>query len=332
MCHFLGDLPCVWQGNLKKLIFIVGLLSTLDVSEAEDPVFSSNLDQKFCNYSHTRLYESNCRDCKHEPCTPLDALVHLKRFCPIINTTEGETQTCRFTCLKVYKVRDCCQGLWGDDCNQECPGGRQNPCNGHGECSNEYGGCACDAGFEGTSCELCTDPTKYGPNCSQDCTCKNGTCNNGIHGDGLCVEDNPCQRSVCGAKSQCTYLGQGRHTCACNEGYAGDGTECAPINPCQNNSGGCDVTTDCIYTGPNQHKCQCKEGYEGYTPGKGCKLKDMCTPGLCGAHAVCETREPLKHSCDCMEGYSWNGTKCIGNIIEVSCFIFHMNTYGLSSN
>ncbi|BFZ10685.1 hypothetical protein BsWGS_13724 [Bradybaena similaris] len=289
------------------------------------PVSSLPLDKRFCSYTHTRSYTTGCEDCSPYAeipvrlCDPGYTLESLKS-CVYIRQDRKihHAHGCIYRCQGNYTTRDCCQGLWGDDCNEECPGGRHNPCNGHGKCSSKTGACACEARFEGTSCELCTDPTKYGPKCSQDCTCENGICNNGIFGDGLCTQDSPCHSSVpvCGANSQCIHTGPGSHTCACNDGYAGDGTECAPINPCQNNSGGCDVTTDCIYTGPNQHRCQCKQGYEGYTPGKGCKLKDMCTPGLCGAFAVCETREPLKHSCVCKEGYSWNGAACSGNIIE----------------
>lgn len=94
MHHFLGDLSCVWQGNIKKFIFLVGLLSTLGVSVAEDPVPSSDLDQKFCNRTQKRIYQSTCQGCENEPCGPEDT------FGIVFLTASHNSSVCIF--LELY--------------------------------------------------------------------------------------------------------------------------------------------------------------------------------------------------------------------------------------
>ncbi|PVD32136.1 hypothetical protein C0Q70_07564 [Pomacea canaliculata] len=48
----------------------------------------------------------------------------------------------------------CLQGFWGNKCQNECPGGSQNPCSGHGKCA-EDGTCWCDRHWSGINCSSC---------------------------------------------------------------------------------------------------------------------------------------------------------------------------------
>ncbi|XP_070533132.1 uncharacterized protein [Ptychodera flava] len=50
----------------------------------------------------------------------------------------------------------CNKGFWGESCTEVCPGGTQNPCNGHGMCMAENGLCRCDVGWsDGSNCTEC---------------------------------------------------------------------------------------------------------------------------------------------------------------------------------
>jgi hypothetical protein len=52
---------------------------------------------------------------------------------------------------------ECNSGYWGTYCDKECPGGSDNPCNGHGTCHVESGTCACLVNWKGDSnCGSCT--------------------------------------------------------------------------------------------------------------------------------------------------------------------------------
>src|SRR5438105_3213097 len=67
----------------------------------------------------------------------------------------------------------------------------------------------------------------------------------------------------CSAHASCNSTGPGTNTCACNSGYAGDGTNCAAINSCLTNNGGCSSNATCTSTGPATNSCACNTGYNG---------------------------------------------------------------------
>ena len=51
----------------------------------------------------------------------------------------------------------CYSGYWGDKCDQVCPGGASNPCNGHGTCQRDTGKCSCLENWNGDdNCGTCT--------------------------------------------------------------------------------------------------------------------------------------------------------------------------------
>lgn len=66
---------------------------------------------------------------------------------------------------------------------------------------------------------------------------------------------NTCSASPppCDEHAECVYEGPARYHCYCVNGYQGDGVYCEPINPCQEENGGCDQETSfCSYLAPNQ--------------------------------------------------------------------------------
>ena len=51
----------------------------------------------------------------------------------------------------------CYDGYWGSDCSNVCPGGYDNPCNGHGVCNPGDGTCTCQVNWNGdTVCSACS--------------------------------------------------------------------------------------------------------------------------------------------------------------------------------
>ena len=79
--------------------------------------------------------------------------------CPSGNCTGGPAHKCglvpKTTWLGKYVspiLKVChCENLTmaGPYCDKECPHGRSNPCNGHGECIYSTATCACDFGWQG---------------------------------------------------------------------------------------------------------------------------------------------------------------------------------------
>lgn len=49
----------------------------------------------------------------------------------------------------------CETGYWGIACEEECPGGFENVCSGHGDCDTNSGQCTCRANFQGSDCSMC---------------------------------------------------------------------------------------------------------------------------------------------------------------------------------
>lgn len=55
------------------------------------------------------------------------------------------------------------------------------------------------------------------------------------------------------SQAECIQTGPGRHVCACQEGWTGDGRDCSAINNCLLPSvAGCHENATCIYVGPGQ--------------------------------------------------------------------------------
>ncbi|XP_058597564.1 stabilin-2 isoform X1 [Neofelis nebulosa] len=237
---------------------------------------------------------------------------------------------CARYCNATVKIPKCCKGFYGPDCNQ-CPGGFSNPCSGNGQCADGLDGngtCICQDGFQGSQCQFCSDPNKYGPRCDKKCLCIYGTCNNRIDSDGACLAGT-CregstgtfchkQTSTCGPYVQSCHIhatceySHGTASCVCKAGYEGDGSLCSETDPCAGfTPGGCSHNAECIKTGPGTHTCVCQEGWTG--DGRDCSEINNCLlPGTGGCHvnATCLYVGPGQNECECKEGFRGNGIDC----------------------
>ncbi|XP_078677001.1 stabilin-2-like isoform X1 [Branchiostoma floridae x Branchiostoma belcheri] len=295
------------------------------------PTASSPRPSRFgsrCDVTATVTATTACRTC------PLNAEVE----CPkgTTKTTQGEglrdcqyripvfgswgivLTGCHHVCARQVLQPQCCPGYWGPDC-QECPGGADNPCSGHGACAGGIQGngtCTCEGGFGGIACETCKNDKLYGPECSGECTCVHGICKSGLEGDGSCTClsgykgehcDEPlphCDALDCNQFGRCVEQAQGEElVCRCLPGYHGDGkNSCLPIDPCL--EAVCAPQADCIHTGPNQHRCECRPNYSG--DGRVCLPIDPCQTNFGGCptnSTVCVYDAPGKAHCECKQGY-----------------------------
>uniref|UniRef100_A0A3Q3KRR5 Stabilin 1 n=1 Tax=Monopterus albus TaxID=43700 RepID=A0A3Q3KRR5_MONAL len=237
---------------------------------------------------------------------------------------------CAKNCANTTKK--CCKGFYGPDC-KPCIGGFQHPCYDKGTCFDGIhgnGSCSCKSGFKGVACHICSDPSKHGDNCDEECRCVHGVCDNrpgsgGLCRRGSCIEgytgencDNtamPCNsdglQQHCHIHAYCTHTGL--HTvCVCRDGYEGDGHSCSPINPClKSNRGGCHTNAECVYVGPGNVSCVCAGGWTG--DGKMCVEINNClleSPRPCSPNADCYYVGPGSSRCECKKGYMGNGIVC----------------------
>uniref|UniRef100_A0A2K5ZG23 Stabilin-2 n=2 Tax=Mandrillus leucophaeus TaxID=9568 RepID=A0A2K5ZG23_MANLE len=237
---------------------------------------------------------------------------------------------CARYCNATVKIPKCCKGFYGPDCNQ-CPGGFSNPCSGNGQCADSLAGngtCICKEGFQGSQCQFCSDPNKYGPQCNKKCPCVHGTCDNRIDSDGACLtgtcRDGSAgrlcdkQTSACGPYMQfchihatCEYS-SGTVSCVCKAGYEGDGTVCSEMDPCTGlTPGGCSRNAECIKTGMGTHTCVCQQGWTGN--GRDCLEINNCllpSAGGCHDNATCLYVGPGQNECECKKGFRGNGIDC----------------------
>uniref|UniRef100_U3K2S4 Stabilin 1 n=1 Tax=Ficedula albicollis TaxID=59894 RepID=U3K2S4_FICAL len=213
----------------------------------------------------------------------------------------------------VFQRSVCCPGYYGHQCEM-CPGRPGRWCSGHGECqdgSQGSGECRCLEGFHGTACEMC-EVGRYGADCRAECACDNGICNDGLQGDGSCecnCEIDPCtiDHGGCSMHAVCTKVSPGERTCACKEGYAGDGTLCMEIDLCLENNGGCHTNAECIKTGPKKVSV----------------LEELlqaafCFPcqnnGGCSPFGLCKYTGPGTRNCSCSWHSIGDGFTCRGKV------------------
>lgn len=100
-------------------------------------------------------------------------------------------------------------------------------------------------------------------------------------------------------------------TCACQEGFTGDGLECADLDECAIlGAHNCSATNSCVNT-LGSYTCVCPEGFL-LSSELGCEDVDECAePGLsrCHALATCINGEG-NYSCVCPAGYVGDGRHC----------------------
>uniref|UniRef100_A0A3B4ZPW1 Stabilin 1 n=1 Tax=Stegastes partitus TaxID=144197 RepID=A0A3B4ZPW1_9TELE len=227
-------------------------------------------------------------------------------------------------------TKQCCRGFFGPDC-KPCIGGFQHPCYDKGTCFDGIhgnGSCSCRPGLTGVACHICSDPTKHGEHCDEECRCVHGVCDNrpgsrgacrrgscldGFSGDFCDKMATPCNSD--GLLEHChihAYFQQNGCQCLCRDGYEGDGHSCSPVNPCsRTDRGGCDANAQCAPLRPGEATCVCAEGWTG--DGKVCIEINNCaaaTRGGCSANADCNHIGPGQSECVCKTGYMGNGIVC----------------------
>eukprot|EP00759_Apiculatamorpha_spiralis_P009261 PhF_6_TR15967/c0_g1_i1/m.24932 len=209
----------------------------------------------------------------------------------------------------------CDAGWYGEVCDQECIGGRNNPCNGRGTCAPRDGVCRClntveDGFWAGKGCTAC-DVFYTSSTCAIPCpVTPRGVCNG--HGrcyegvcylcdDGYCgvachkttTECRPCLSDDCSGHGWCnTEIGNTYGKCLCFPGYYG--LRCTE-KPCPSNGEfECSGHGSCV---PDLKICTCSKGYGA----EDCSVQcPTTTPGSpCSSHGKCTTAG----LCECSPGY-----------------------------
>ena len=113
----------------------------------------------------------------------------------------------------------------------------------------------------------------------------------------LCKDE--CQESKCDSNAVCEDE-IGSFTCACKDGFIGNGTECTDINECKTHE--CHSNAKC-YNIPGYFNCTCDSGYSD--DGVKCSDIDECFENLddCAFNANCSNIEG-GFACKCRSGYS----------------------------
>ena len=230
----------------------------------------------------------------------------------------------------------CLDGWGGDGCDQCRVGYFGSGCTActcvNGVCRDGADGdgtcTSCTAHWTGTNCDTCTTGWAgadcsacalgyFGADCSP-CLCEHGECDDGIDGDGHCVE--PCTTGWTG--TDCEICAADFYTaaclpCLCKNGVCSDGTsgtgEC--LGECNTGATGSSCE-NCVagYFGPNCAPCtcehgDCKDGVEGDGTCSSCETGwrgDNCNS--CAADffgATCVPCSCLNGICD--GGYSGSG-------------------------
>ncbi|KAM6468194.1 stabilin-1 isoform 1-T1 [Liasis olivaceus] len=324
--------------NRRDILASNGIIHTLDgilIPLSILPI----LPQK-CNEVHYKVVEGSCVDCEQlnsSVCPPGSKVMKDKAFsaeCVYAHDPLGLNvlkKGCLRHCNQTVMITGCCKGFFGPSCTP-CPGGYSNPCYNKGNCNDGIHGngqCSCHDGFKGIACHICSSPNKHGENCSEDCGCVHGICDNRPGSRGVChpgtcaagytgelcdTRSHSCE-SVdatlnCHVHATCSLNDTVR--CVCLDGYEGDGFSCKPIDSCSKpGRGGCSENATCTSTGPGTVSCQCIRGWTG--DGKACVAIDNCvteTRGGCHINADCNYIGPGQSSCMCKKGYEGDGYTC----------------------
>ncbi|XP_042746083.1 stabilin-2 [Lagopus leucura] len=304
-----------------------------------------------CDETKSQIAMGVCASCfSHalSPCPPDSKPIPFsKRTCIIEGPAYPKTGCTRYCNITIKKPK-CCRGFFGPSCSP-CPGGFSKPCSGNGQCMDGLEGngtCICAEAFQGSLCQFCSDPDKYGPQCDKKCLCIYGKCDNRIDSDGICLPGScrngyigkfcdkavvPCEPSLqlCHEHADC-QLSDGAVSCVCKSGYEGDGMTCSRVDPCASlNSGGCNIHAECIQTGSGGHVCACQPGWTG--DGWDCSAINNCLlPSMSGCHenATCIYIGPGQNDCKCKDGFRGNGIECtpINSCLEQNGKCHHLAT------
>jgi plastocyanin len=147
-----------------------------------------------------------------------------------------------------------------------------------------------------------------GDGCANDCTEETGFECAGTKPT-VCTNIDECDAATdnCDENAGCTDT-PGSFTCACNDGYVGDGLTCDDIDECMDELDDCSDDADCANTG-GSFTCACHDGFLG--DGVECEDIDECGENVddCDVNAECANTAG-SFTCTCDNGYAGDGTDC----------------------
>ncbi|KAG8128276.1 hypothetical protein E2320_015139 [Naja naja] len=281
--------------NKRDILASNGIIHTLDgilIPSSILPILP-----KKCNEVNYKVVKGSCVDCElfnSSVCPPGSQIMEVKAIsneCVYTNDALG-LNVLKKGCQRYCTLKEVCNdGIHGN------------------------GQCNCYDGFKGVACHICSNPNKHGKNCTEDCSCIHGICDNRPGSKGVCqtgtcadgytgefcdVHSHSCESNGetlnCHVHAACTV--KDTVNCVCLDGYEGDGFSCKPIDACSKpGRGGC--SDNCI------------QGWTG--DGKACVAIDNCvteTRGGCHINADCNYIGPGQSSCMCKKGYEGDGYVC----------------------
>uniref|UniRef100_A0A8C0BRM7 Stabilin 2 n=1 Tax=Buteo japonicus TaxID=224669 RepID=A0A8C0BRM7_9AVES len=230
----------------------------------------------------------------------------------------------------------CCKGFFGPDCSP-CPGGFSKPCSGNGRCMDGLDGngtCVCAEAFQGSHCQFCSDPGKYGPQCDKECLCIYGKCDNRIDSNGICLPGSCrsgytgklCDKQIVPCKPSLLFC-HAHADCQLSDGaMPPKRPEQMPLHLLQ---------AECIRMGPGEHTCVCQAGWTG--DGRDCSAINNCllpTAAGCHENATCIYVGPGQNDCKCKDGFRGNGIECtpINSCLEQNGKCHHLATCQFESS
>jgi len=154
-----GNAQCINLGLATSEFYYLSCLHDIATSGQLSAGMASNV-----------AYANKCQSLLNLPSWPLQPYCNSFPF-PGVHVPNYIGANCSVRCVfgtaspQNREVCVCSQGFFGPSCEQVCPGGAANTCNGHGTCT-PTGVCLCDPNWNGDgTCKTCT-PGWLGLDCS----------------------------------------------------------------------------------------------------------------------------------------------------------------------
>jgi len=281
---------------------------------------NKNPEKPACSTNSGMCYECT----SNEHCRNLDKPI-CNTMTHVCGTEEGPSEECQIDsdcglnkkCNTATSPHECIDMMTTCSNDNDCQNGMH--------CNTSNGRCVmCLDNSQCTSPKVCNPNTNLceeegssgggeGNNICTDlgflmCLLANGVCSDGLEGDCIISETDPCDGVSCPTNSTCN-----EGYCDCDTGYhlnADD--ECAENETCTGFS--CPQNSHCELDN-NEAGCYCNDGYNAVdTDNDGkkdtCLAEDLCEGVTCSNHGSC-IESNGEATCNCDVGYHVNGLYCI---------------------